>query len=186
MFMRFGDAAKTHHDLVFDGAAGKCFADLRGGKMDGDQTGASAWSHSRVTDGPWKGWMAYGPDPFEDHAGPYFYRLDEAGRPVCAMRTEAHHMNGGGFMHGGAIMTFADYCLFIIAQEAIRDQHAVTATFNGEFVGSVPPGVLVEGTGEVVKDGRSMVFVRGLITTGTEPVMSFSAVLKKVRPRAKG
>jgi len=34
-----------------------------------------------------------------------------------------------------------------------------------------------------VKNARSMVFVRGLITTGGEPVMNFSAIIKKTRPR---
>ena len=94
-------------------------------------------------------------------------------------------MNGGGFMHGGAIMTFADYCLFVIGREALTDSRSVTATFNGEFVGAVPEGAVVECTGEIVKAGRSMVFVRGLITTGPEPVMSFSAVIKKTGPREK-
>jgi len=81
-------------------------------------------------------------------------------------------------------MTFADYCLFVIAKDALADSRSVTATFNGEFVGAVAPGSLVECTGEVVKAGRSMVFVRGLMTTGGEPVMSFSAVLKKTSARA--
>ena len=44
-------------------------------------------------------------------------------------------------------------------------------------------GELVECTGEVVKAGRSMVFVRGLITCKGEPVASFSSVLKKTPRR---
>ena len=85
----------------------------------------------------------------------------------------------------GCIMTYADFALFVIARDVLTESHSVTATFNGEFVGSVPEGALVECTGEVVKAGRSMVFVRGLITTGAEPVMSFSAVIKKTGPRQK-
>lgn len=154
--------------------------------MDGGDEDQGYASHLvTVTDGPWAGWNTYvGGDPFEDHAGPYYWKHDPDGRPRCAFRAEPHHMNGGGFMHGGAIMTFADYCLFVIARDALAGRHSVTATFNGEFVGSVPPGALVECTGEVVKAGRSMVFVRGLITTGEEPVMSFSAVIKKTGPRS--
>jgi acyl-coenzyme A thioesterase PaaI-like protein len=41
----------------------------------------------------------------------------------------------------------------------------------------------VECRGEVVKAGRSMVFCRGLITADGEPVMPFSAVLKKTTRR---
>ena len=63
------------------------------------------------------------------------------------------------------------------------DGGLVMGAVHGEFVGAVPQGSLVECRGEVVKAGRSMVFVRGLITTGDEPVMNFSAVIKKTRPR---
>ena len=139
-----------------------------------------------VREGEWAGWSYYpGGDPFEDLAGQFYFKVGDDGAPVCAFRAERKHMNGGGFMHGGAIMTFADYCLFVIARDALQGSHSVTATFNGEFVGSVPEGSRVECTGEVVKAGRSMVFVRGLITTGPEPVMSFSAVIKKTGPREK-
>ncbi|KRB46659.1 MAG: PaaI family thioesterase [Pseudomonadota bacterium] len=152
--------------------------------MDGgEEQTVGGWKHEIVKDGEWAGWTLYNSDPFEDHAGPFYFKLDDAGRPVCAMRAQKHHMNGGGFMHGGAIMTFADYCLFVIARDVLQDSRSVTATFNGEFVGAVAEGSLVECRGEVVKAGRSMVFVRGLITTGDEPVMNFSAVIKKTRPR---
>jgi acyl-coenzyme A thioesterase PaaI-like protein len=137
-----------------------------------------------VTEGEWAGWQCYpGGDPFEDLAGPFYYRIGEDGRPMCAFRAEAKHMNGGGFMHGGCVMTFADFCLFVIARDVIDGSRTVTATFNGEFVGTARPGELVECTGEVVKAGRSMVFVRGLITAPGGPVMSFSSVLKKTTVR---
>ena len=153
--------------------------------MDGGDEQHTGWGELKQGEGEWAGWsMWLGQDPFEDHAGPFYFRMDEDGRPVCAFRAEKKHMNGGGFMHGGCIMTFADYSLFVIAREALSGTHSVTATFNGEFVGGVPMGALVECRGEIVKNARSMVFVRGMITTGEEPVMSFSAVIKKTRPRS--
>lgn len=138
------------------------------------------WPRQEIESGEWAGWTQYIGDPFELHAGPFYHRRLEDGRIVCAMRTEAIHLNGGGFMHGGAMMTFADFALFAIAQTALADRHAVTATFNAEFVGAVKPGSLIECTGEVVRNARSMVFVRGLMKTGDEPVMTFSATLKKL------
>lgn len=136
-----------------------------------------------VTEGEWAGWQCYpGGDPFEDLTGPFYYRIDEQG-PVCAFRTETKHMNGGGFLHGGCAMTFADFSLFVIARDVIDGSRTVTATFNGELVGTARPGEVVECRGEVVKAGRSMVFVRGLITAPGGPVMSFSSVLKKTTIR---
>lgn len=138
---------------------------------------------TQVTEGEWAGWSWYpGGDPFEDLAGPFYFRNEPDGTKRCAFRAERRHMNGGGFLHGGCAMTFADYCLFVIAGEAIEGTPTVTATFNGEFVGTAHEGDLVECTGEVVRAGRSMVFVRGLMTNAGEPVMTFSAVLKKTRP----
>jgi acyl-coenzyme A thioesterase PaaI-like protein len=153
--------------------------------MDGGSTENNYASKLiQVTEGPWAGWSCYpGGDPFEDLAGPFYFRTGPDGRPVCAFRAERKHMNGGGFLHGGCVMTFADFSLFVLAGEAIEGARTVTATFNGEFVGTAHEGDLVECTGELVKAGRSMVFLRGLITCAGEPVMSFSSVLKKMGPR---
>ena len=115
---------------------------------DSDQ-GYPTFVHRTLEDGPWAGWTVYTGEPFEDHAGPFYYRMDESGAPVCAMRTEAKHMNGGGFMHGGALMTFADYAIFIFARDHLKDSSSVTATLNADFVGAVPPGALLECRGEV-------------------------------------
>jgi acyl-coenzyme A thioesterase PaaI-like protein len=142
---------------------------------------------SMVTEGEWAGWSWYpGGDPFEDLAGPFYFRSGEDGVPVCAFRAGKKHMNGGLFMHGGCVMTFADFALFVIAREAIAGTPTVTATFNCELVGTAREGDLVECRGEVVKGGRSMIFVRGLISNasaGGEPIASFSSVLKKTAPR---
>lgn len=149
---------------------------------DGD-AGYPTFTHVTLTEGPWAGWTVYEGEPFEDHAGPFYYRMDASGAPVCAMRTEAKHMNGGGFMHGGALMTFADYAIFIFARDHLTDSSSVTATLNADFVGAVPLGALLECRGEVVKGGRSLVFLRGLMTVEGQTVFSFSAVIKKTGQR---
>ena len=155
--------------------------------MDGGEQLEANYSSKlqTVTEGEWAGWSYYpGGDPFEDHAGLFYWKMREDGRPVCAFKAERKHMNGGGFLHGGCVMTFADYSLFVIARQDLNGQASVTATFNGEFVGTAHEGEIVECTGEVVKAGKSMVFVRGLIVNASQggaPVMSFSAVLKKTR-----
>jgi acyl-coenzyme A thioesterase PaaI-like protein len=140
-----------------------------------------------VTEGEWAGWSWYpGGDPFEDLAGPFYFRTGDDGIPVCAFRAAKKHMNGGLFMHGGCVMTFADFALFVIARHDIDGAASVTATFNCELVGTAREGELVECRGEVVKAGRSMVFVRGIISNasaGGEPIASFSSVLKKTTKR---
>ncbi len=151
--------------------------------MDGDDA-QGGWEHQRVAEGEWAGWSSYSADPFEDLAGPFYYRRDADGRLVSAFKAEKKHMNGGDFMHGGCMMTFADYALFIIAMDAPEGAGAVTASFNGEFVDAVRMGEIVEARGEVVRGGKSLIFVRGLMTCGERTVFNFSAILKRVRRKS--
>ena len=137
-----------------------------------------------VAEGEFAGWYSFGGhDPFEALTGPFYFKKARGQPPEMAFRSETKHMNGAGFMHGGCLMTFADFCLFVIAAKALKDSMAVTATFNCELIGSVGEGARVEASGEVVKAGRSLIFVRGLLTSASEPVMTFSGVLKKIRRR---
>ena len=152
--------------------------------MDGGDA-EGGWQHRLVTEGEWAGWSLYGEDPFEDLTGPFYYRRDEAGALVCGFKAEKKHMNGGGFMHGGCMMTFADYALFIFAMDAPEGAGAVTASFNGEFVDAVREGEIVEARGEVVRGGASLIFVRGLMTSGGRPIFNFSAILKRIRFKQK-
>ncbi|MDR6627223.1 PaaI family thioesterase [Caulobacter segnis] len=137
-----------------------------------------------IETGDWAGWRTWsGLDPFEDQSGPFYFREGEDGRVTTAFRAEKKHMNGGGFMHGGCMMTFADFSLFAIAWKELADSRAVTVSLNGEFVGPARPGDLVTATGEVVRAGGSLLFVRGLVSTGTGPMLNFSGVIKKIRAR---
>ena len=137
-----------------------------------------------IETGDWAGWRTWsGLDPFEDQSGPFYFREGEDGRVTTAFRAETKHMNGGGFMHGGCMMTFADFSLFAIAWKELAESRAVTVSLNGEFVGPARPGDLVTATGEVVRAGGSLLFVRGLVSTGTGPMLNFSGVIKKIRAR---
>ena len=149
--------------------------------MDGTIEAQSPWTPRTVVDGEWAGWGRYDTDPFENLAGPFYARRDQSGRMVCAFRAEKKHMNGGGFMHGGCMATFADYSIFMLADKELEGSGSVTASLTTEFLDSAKEGDLVECTGEVTKAGGSMVFVRGLARVGDKPILSFSAIIKKIR-----
>ncbi len=137
-----------------------------------------------VESGEWAGWRTWsGLDPFEDQSGPFYFREDDAGLVTTAFLAETRHMNGGGFMHGGCMLTFAVFSVFAISGRVLPGPHAVTVSLNGEFMGPARPGDLVTATGEVTKAGGSLLFVRGLVSTGSSPMLSFSGVIKKIRNR---
>ena len=135
-----------------------------------------------ITTGEMAGWMTWETDPFELVNGPFYFREEEeSGEVVCRMKAERRHLNGGGAVHGGCLMTFADFCLFALAWRALGGGPAVTVTFASEFAGAALEGDVIETRGEVVRAGGSLIFVRGKMTTERGAVLNFSGVLKKVR-----
>jgi len=138
---------------------------------------------SVVEEGEFAGWRHWRGDPFETRSGPFFYRREEDGSYTSAFRAEPRHMNGGGFMHGGCLLTFADFALFAIATDALNGDHAVTLNLSGDFLGSVQSGALVEARGEVTRGGGKTIFVRGLITGDGAPALSFTGIIRRLAKR---
>jgi uncharacterized protein (TIGR00369 family) len=136
-----------------------------------------------VTGGPFAGWTTWsnGADPFESLAGPFYFRVEE-GEARCAFQPRKDHLNGGGTIHGGALMSFADFSLFAIAHNALRETQAVTLTCNSEFLSAGTLSGIVESRGDVLRETRSLIFVRGLITQQSQPLLAFSGTLKKIKP----
>ena len=119
-------------------------------------------------------------DPFEDTIGPFYFRQEEDGSYRCAFVSERKHLNGGGMLHGGLLMSFADFALFAIARDHLEGM-GVTVAFNSEFVSAGPANALIEATGEVTKAARSILFVRGKVFSGDNTIMTFSGIIKKIR-----
>jgi acyl-coenzyme A thioesterase PaaI-like protein len=57
----------------------------------------------------------------------------------------------------------------------------VTVTCNAEFVGPASEGELVEGIGEVVHRGGSLIFVRATLRAADRVVLTASGVVKRLR-----
>jgi acyl-coenzyme A thioesterase 13 len=134
-----------------------------------------------VTEGPWRGWSTWGYDldPFETLTGPFYMRETPAGME-CATDPLPAHCNGGGRIHGGFLMTFADFAIFAIAQKALNNQMAVTLSLTSEFLSGGMPGERLVATGEVLRATRSLIFARGVMRQGGREVFAFNGILKKI------
>jgi uncharacterized protein (TIGR00369 family) len=140
----------------------------------------------QATSGEFAGWWTWTRDHYEVHNGPFWHR-EENGKVRCVFRVEQKHINGSGAVHGGCLMTFADYCLFAIANTVLHEGRGVTLSFATEFIDAVYKGELVEGAGEVVRAGGSIIFMRGMLTAEGRPVLSFLGTVKRVTaPRTAG
>jgi len=134
-----------------------------------------------LTEGQFAGWSTWsgGADPYETAIGPFCFKIED-GRARSAFQPRPEHLNGGGTIHGGALMSFADFSLFSIAHSELRDVKAVTLTCNCEFISAGGLDGWVESQGEVLRETRSIIFVRGLVTQASQPLLAFSGALKKI------
>lgn len=135
-----------------------------------------------IETGPWAGWKTWKQDTFESGTGPFYTRTDELGRVVCRFIAEPRHMNGGGFMHGGCFLTFADFACFSIAEEHTQGP-SVTVNLSGDFLSAAKPGDMMEATGEVTRAGGRLIYVRGMITANGKPALSFTSVITRLSKR---
>jgi acyl-coenzyme A thioesterase PaaI-like protein len=59
----------------------------------------------------------------------------------------------------------------------------VTVSFGCEFLDAAPESELVEGTGDIMRAGGSMIFLRGLLKSAERPLLTFSGTIKRVKLR---
>ena len=115
-------------------------------------------------------------DKAEDSIGPFFFAA-EGGKVKTAFRAAEHHCNAHDAVHGGVLMTFADYTLCLGANGGTQ-QFVATVSCNNEFLAPATKGDLLLGEVDVLKRGRSLVFARCVIKVGETVVLSASAVIK--------
>jgi uncharacterized protein (TIGR00369 family) len=132
------------------------------------------------TEGEFAGWKRFDThDTFDTVVGPFYFRQEADGRVRAAFRAEQKHMNMGGRMHGGCLMTFADIALFMLAYAEMEGASGVTVQLESTFLHAGRVGDLIEATGEVTRAGGSLIFARGQIHSGERVLMTFSGVIKR-------
>lgn len=118
-------------------------------------------------------------DPFEDLVGPFGYKIED-GRICFAFQADGRHRNTGGTLHGGILMTFADFALCLTAVWDQPGERCVTVSCHNEFVAAGRPGDLIEASGEVVRRTRSLAFVRGQLVAGGRVLLTYSGIVKRL------
>jgi uncharacterized protein (TIGR00369 family) len=132
------------------------------------------------------------PDPFEDHVGPFYFRITgdarQAGSVHCVLPTEERHGNYAGGVHGGAILTFADYALCLVAGRAAdggtNSSFAMTVSIAVEFLDAGRVGPPLEASGEPLQVTGRLAFARGSVVQDGRTIALWSGVCRHVA-RAK-
>lgn len=73
----------------------------------------------------------------------------------CAMLLLPHHCNTFGIVHGGLLMTFADYAIFAIAHGVIG-AGGVTVSMTTDFIAAAHAGELLEAEVDIVQLEQSL------------------------------
>ena len=118
-------------------------------------------------------------DPFEDRVGPFGFKV-EAGRISFVFDAQSYHLNSSDRLHGGMLMTFADYTVCLTAVWDQPGERCVTVSFTCEFVAAGRVGDRVESVCEVVRRTRSLTFVRGQVLVGDRVLLNCSAIVKRL------
>lgn len=129
--------------------------------------------------------VSEGLDPAEDHIGPFYFKREEKGMQY-AFRAGQQHCNAMGYVHGGVLMTFADFALCMEATDGYQEESCVTVSFSSEFVSAGLIGNMHICEVEKVKKTGSLVFLRGVVKTEGDVVLSFSSVVKRIRTEVLG
>lgn len=139
-----------------------------------------------VEDGPFKGWMMSNlKGGYVNMIGPYYFKTDEDGRAYAAFQAEERHLNGGGSVHGGCLLSLADTALFIFALKHLEDSHVVTLGLESQFIAPALKGDIIIASGEVLRAGASIIFLRGQLHANERLLLHFTGTLKKIKPRQR-
>jgi uncharacterized protein (TIGR00369 family) len=101
--------------------------------------------------------------PFHALVGPMFEMIRD-GRSVIGLRVGEKHRNLGSAMHGGMFLMLADTAMTHAAARARPpEKNVVTTALSSEIMAPAQPGDWVEAEVEVMRAGRSVIFLNCLI-----------------------
>lgn len=115
---------------------------------------------------------------FNSHVGPFYVRSDTADLVHGLFPVRGHHLNRGGVVHGGMLMTFADMIMGQTARRALPDKRCATVSLNCDFVASAKLDDWVRGTARIVRRTRAILFVTGELHTDERPILTASGLWK--------
>ena len=99
-----------------------------------------------------------GADPAEDYIGPFYFKETESGYDFV-FQANQNHCNMTGIVHGGVLMTFADYCLCMVATDAYAED-CVTVSFNSEFISAGEIDHLIKGSATIFTTELNVIKIR--------------------------
>ena len=119
-----------------------------------------------------------GDDGFMAHVGQIYFRRPMDGKPATfGLRADARHINRGGVVHGGMLVSFIDHALGAMVYHAVKGPCS-TISLDCNFIAPGRAGEWIECQGEVTRVTKSVVFMRGRLVVGERMLMDAKGIWK--------
>ena len=93
-----------------------------------------------------------------------------------AVQLDNSHANAQGVIHGGVLMSFMDHALSLMLWEASGRAMCSTIHLDSHFLSAVVPPAFVELDGQILRQGRTLAFARGMLRVAGTDVMEATGV----------
>jgi acyl-coenzyme A thioesterase PaaI-like protein len=127
-----------------------------------------------------EGWTILDDDGFINLVGPLWRRMNGAD-PEYAIVGQEKHRNRRGVVQGGLLMTLADRTCGMTARFVSGTENTATVQMDTQFVDAARIGDIMISRPRVVRDTKSLIFMKTEVTVEGRCVVAASGVFKKVR-----
>ncbi len=132
------------------------------------------------------GWYSWGDFPrgsFASRTGRLLFRPEGDGTARVRMHPTEAHLNNGGSIHGGAVMSFIDMALFAGGRIAgMGEGHYVTLDCATHFIARGRIGIPLDAVVRLVGQTKGgHIFLSGHCEQEGRPTHSFTGTLKRIR-----
>ena len=117
--------------------------------------------------------------PFIEANGPLYLKRGADGGVHLGLRVEQRHCNPLGNLHGGMMASFCDMLLPLAAfrnTPAGERRFLLTVNLQIDYLAGAPLGCWLQGTAEVLRSTRTLVFMRGVVTADGKPCARVSGI----------
>lgn len=134
-------------------------------------------------EGGWHSWGDFARGSFASRTGKLLFRPDGKGRGIVRMMPDESHLNMGGSLHGGAVMSFIDMALFAGGRCAgMAEGHYVTLDCATRFLARGRINVPLDAHVRLIRQTPGgLVFLAGECVQDSEPCYDFTGTLKKIK-----
>lgn len=116
---------------------------------------------------------------FSQHVGPFYVRKPLNGHTLAfGFRVLPQHINQGGVVHGGMLVTFIDHALGAMVFTGAGRRPCSTISLDCNFVSPGRLGDWIECTGEVVRATSSVMFMEGRLRVGDRTLLQAKGIWK--------